>query len=158
MLLDKNFKDMLSALNDAGAEYLVVGAHALGAYGQLRATGDFDIWLRRTPENVDRVWTALEVYGAPRRTLTKADLCTPDNIYQIGVAPFRIDIITSITGVEFDDAWKRRNQTQLDGITVAVLSRDDLLKNKRETGRPKDLIDVAWLEEAKKRQATGDSP
>jgi hypothetical protein len=137
---------MLSALNDAGAEYLVVGAHALGAYGQLRATGDFDIWIRTTPENVERVWIALEAFGAPRRKLTKADLCTPDNVYQIGVAPYRIDIVTSITGVEFEDAWKNRNQTQFEGINVAVLSRDDLLKNKRATGRPKDLLDVAWLE------------
>jgi hypothetical protein len=145
-LLDKNFKDMLSALNDAGAEYLVIGAHALAAYGQLRATGDFDIWIRTTPENVDRVWAALEVFGAPRRKLTKADLCTPDNIYQIGVAPFRIDIVTSITGVEFENAWNNRYQTQLEGFNVAVLSRDDLLKNKRATGRPKDLIDAAWLE------------
>jgi hypothetical protein len=139
---------MLSALNDAGADYLVVGAHALAAYGQLRATGDFDIWIRTTPENVDRVWTALDAFGAPRRKLTKEDLCTPDNIYQIGVAPYRIDIVTSITGVDFDDAWKNRKQTQLEGIDVAVLSRDDLLKNKRATGRPKDLIDVAWLEKA----------
>jgi hypothetical protein len=139
---------MLNALNDAGAEYLVVGAHALGAYGQPRATGDFDIWIRTTPENVDRVWVALETFGAPRRKLTKADLCTPDNVYQIGVAPYRIDIVTSITGVEFEDAWVNRNQTTIDGIRVAVISRDDLLKNKRATGRPKDLADVAWLEES----------
>ena len=148
MLLDNNFKDMLNALNDASAEYLVVGAHALGAYGQLRATGDFDIWIRSTVENAARVWAALEAFGAPRQKLTEADLCTPDNIYQIGVAPFRIDIITSITGVDFDDAWKNRNQTQIDGIHVAVLSREDLLKNKRATGRPKDLLDIAWLEQS----------
>ena len=145
-MLDKNFKDMLNALNDAGAEYLVIGAHALGAYGQPRATGDFDIWIRTTAENVDRVWVALETFGAPRRKLTKADLCTPDNIYQIGVAPYRIDIVTSITGVEFDDAWVNRNQTTIDGIRVAIISRDDLLKNKRATGRPKDLADAAWIE------------
>jgi hypothetical protein len=137
---------MLNALNDAGAEYLVVGAHALGAYGQPRATGDFDIWIRTTPENVDRVWVALDTFGAPRRKLTKEDLCTPDNVYQIGVAPYRIDIVTSITGVEFDDAWVNRNQTTIDGIHVAVISRDDLLKNKRATGRPKDIADIAWLE------------
>jgi hypothetical protein len=80
--------------------------------------------------------------------LTKSDLCTPDNVYQIGVAPYRIDIVTSITGVEFEDAWVNRNQTTIDGIRVAVISRDDLLKNKRATGRPKDLADVAWLEES----------
>jgi hypothetical protein len=113
-----------------------------------RATGDFDIWIRPTKENAVRVWDALEQFGAPRRSLTVEDLCTPDNIYQIGVAPNRIDILTSITGVEFDDAWKHRNQTQFAGIFVPVLGREDLLKNKRACGRPKDLADVAWLEEA----------
>jgi len=139
---------MLSALNDAGAEYLVVGAHALAAYGLPRATGDFDIWIRTTANNVELVWEALEAFGAPRRKLTKKDLCTPDNIYQIGVAPHRIDILTSITGVEFDEAWKNRTQTNIDGLSVAIIGRQDLVKNKRATGRPKDLADVAWLEES----------
>lgn len=146
-MLDKNFRDMLSALNDSGAEYLVVGAHALAAYGPARATGDFDIWIRPTAENAERVWKALETFGAPRRKLTKDDLCVPDNVYQIGVAPSRIDLLTSITGVEFDDAWSHRYQAQINGISVAVISREDLLKNKRATGRPKDLADAAWLEE-----------
>jgi hypothetical protein len=146
-LLDKNFRDMLSALNASGAEYLVVGAHALAAYGKPRATGDFDIWIRATAENVERVWAALEAFGAPRRRLTKADLCTPNNVYQIGVAPYRIDILTSITGVEFDNAWRNRHQSQINGVNVAVISRADLLKNKRATGRPKDLVDAAWLEQ-----------
>ena len=140
---------MLNALNDSGVEYLVVGAHALAAYGQPRATGDFDIWIRTTADNVERVWAALAAFGAPRRRLTKKDLCTPDNVYQIGVAPYRIDILTSITGVEFEDAWIHRNQAQINGISVAVISRNDLLKNKRATGRPKDLADVAWLEQSR---------
>jgi len=138
---------MLSALNDSGAEYLVVGAHALAAYGPPRATGDFDIWVRPTEENAELVWAALEKFGAPRRRLKKTDLHTPDNVYQIGVAPNRIDILTSITGVEFDEAWRNRKQMQINGISVAVIGRDQLLKNKRATGRAKDLADVAWLEE-----------
>jgi hypothetical protein len=140
---------MLNALNDSGAEYLVVGAHAMTAYAKTaRATGDFDIWVRPTQENARRVWAALERFGAPRRKLTIDDLCAPDNIYQIGVAPNRIDILTSITAVEFDDAWQHRSHEKFAGISVSVIGREDLLKNKRATGRPKDLADVAWLEES----------
>src|SRR4051812_14615037 len=142
---------MLSALNDWGAEYLVVGAHAMTAYATTaRATGDFDIWIRATKENAELVWAALEQFGAPRRKLTIDDLCTPDNLYQIGVAPNRIDLLTSITGVEFDEAWHHRNQMQFAGISVSVIGREELLKNKRATGRPKDLADVAWLEQLDK--------
>ena len=112
-----------------------------------RATGDFDIWIRPTRENAERVWAALDKFGAPRRKLTIEDLCTPDNMYQIGVAPNRIDILTSITGVEFDEAWTCRNVSQINGISVAVIGREQLLKNKRATGRPKDLADVASLED-----------
>ena len=138
---------MLSALNDAGADYLVVGAHALATYGPARATGDFDIWVRPTEENAKRVWKALEKFGAPRRKLAVEDLHTPDNVYQIGVAPNRIDILTSITGVEFDEAWEHRTQIQINDIAVSVIGRNELVKNKRATGRPKDLADIAWLEE-----------
>jgi hypothetical protein len=137
---------MLNALNDAGADYLVVGAHALAVYGPPRATGDFDIWIRPTKENAERVWTALEEFGAPRRRLVKSDLHTPDNVYQIGVAPNRIDILTSITGVGFDEAWRHRTTIAINGISVCIIGRNELLKNKRATGRPKDLADAAWLE------------
>jgi hypothetical protein len=139
---------MLSALNDSGAEYLIVGAYALATYGIARATGDIDIWVRPTLENAERVWAALEQFGAPRRKLTRADLHTPNNVFQIGVAPNRIDILTSITGVEFDEAWQQRKQTQVNGISVCVIGRGQLLKNKRAIGRPKDLADAAWLEES----------
>lgn len=138
---------MLNALNDAGAEYLVVGAHALAAYGPPRSTGDFDIWVRPTRENATRVWAALETFGAPRQRLTVDDFVAPNSVYQIGVAPNRIDILTSIDGVEFEDSWKNRKQIQINGIEVSVIGREELLKNKRATGRPKDLADVAWLEQ-----------
>ena len=146
-MLNKNFRDMLSALNDSGAEYLVVGAHAMSTYGPARATGDFDIWVRPTKENAERVWMALERFGAPRRRLSIGDLHTPGNVYQIGVVPNRIDLLTSIDGVEFNEAWQNRNQIQINGISVSVIGREQLLKNKRAVGRPKDLADVAWLEE-----------
>jgi hypothetical protein len=100
--------------------------------------------LPRTPN----ASATLEQFGAPRRKLTLQDLQTPDNIYQVGVAPHRIDLLTSITGVEFEDAWINRTQTQINGINVSVIGREELLKNKRATGRPKDLADIAWLEQA----------
>ena len=139
---------MLSALNDAGAEYLVVGAYALATYGTARATGDIDIWVRPTEQNAERVWAALEKFGAPRRKLTQQDLQAPDTVFQIGVAPNRVDILTSITGVDFEEAWQHRKQTRINGLSISVLGRDHLLKNKRAIGRPKDLADAAWLEES----------
>ena len=145
-MLNKNFRDMLSALNDASAEYLVVGAYALSVYGPARATGDFDIWIRPTKENADRVWRALDAFGAPRRNLRLEDLYADDVVFQIGVAPNRIDILTSISGVEFDEAWPHRVKTVVDDLPVSILGRAQLLKNKHATGRPKDLADIAWLE------------
>ena len=146
MLLNRNFRDMLSALNAEGAEYLIIGAYALGTYLPPRATGDFDIWVRPNLENAERVWKALIHFGAPRRDLTLQDLATVDNVFRIGMPPQRIDILTSITGVDFDDAWKNRVNETIDGLHVTVIGRNDLLKNKRATGRPKDLVDAQDLE------------
>jgi len=138
---------MLSALSEAGADYLVVGAHALAVHGYPRATGDLDIWVRPTKENADRVWQAIAEFGAPRRNLRREDFFTPDTVFQIGVEPNRIDILTSIDGVEFDEAWLDRRPTTVDKISFHVLSRVQLLKNKRAAGRPKDLADAAYLEQ-----------
>lgn len=146
MLLNKNFRDMLSALNAEGAEYLVIGAYALSTYLPPRATGDFDIWVRPTAENAERVWRALVRFGAPRRDLTLQDLATSDTVFRFGLPPQRIDILTSITGVEFDAAWMNRVSETIDGLKLTVIGRADLLKNKRATGRPKDLVDAQDLE------------
>lgn len=137
---------MLSALSAAGADFLVVGAHAMAAHGFPRATGDLDIWVRPTPENADLVWTAIERFGAPRRHVSKADFCTPDVVFQIGVEPNRIDILTSIDGVQFDEAWPHRREVTYDGLRFGVIGREQLLKNKRASGRPKDLLDAGQLE------------
>ena len=98
-MLNRDYVEMLAALSAAGAEYLVVGAHALAAHGAPRATGDLDLWVRPTPENARRVWQALEAFGAPLHELTLGDLSRPDVVFQIGLVPQRIDILTSITGV-----------------------------------------------------------
>jgi hypothetical protein len=139
---------MLSALNDEGADYLVVGAYALGIYLPPRATGDLDILVRPTKENAEKVWRALIRFGAPRRDLNLEDLSTPDIVFHFGIAPQRIDILTSITGVTFEEAWQGRTQTTINQISVAILGREQLLTNKRATGRPKDLADAAYLEES----------
>lgn len=136
---------MLSTLNDAGVDYLVVGAFALSAHGNTRATIDIDILVRPTLENAKRVWNALNSYGAPRSQISVEDFVDLDTVFQIGVAPRRIDLLTSISGVDFDAAWAGRKITNMDGIEFAVLGRDELLTNKLASGRPKDLLDAEWL-------------
>ncbi len=145
-MLNNDFRDMLSALNDAGAEFLVIGAYALAAHGYPRATGDIDLWVRPTPENAERVWEALRAFRAPMSQVTKADFTEPDVVFQVGVAPRRIDLLTSISGVGFEDAWARRHTIEVDGLRLYALGREDLIVNKRASGRPKDLADLAWLE------------
>ncbi|HET6228870.1 MAG TPA: hypothetical protein VFE05_02260 [Longimicrobiaceae bacterium] len=138
---------MLEELFAEGAEFLVIGAFALAAHGMPRATGDMDFWLRPDPENASRVWRALARYGAPISNLTVDELARPGMFYQIGVVPARIDMLTEIDGVTFEEAWAEREYHPVDGVMVPVLSRKHLLANKRATGRPKDVADVIMLEE-----------
>ena len=137
---------MLSALNAANVEYLVVGAYAMAAHGCPRATGDIDFWVRPTKANAIRVWTALQFFGASTSQISVDDFATLDVVYQIGLAPQRIDILTSISGVEFDDAWKNHVTADLDGIIAFVISRNDLRRNKISSARPKDILDVHVLD------------
>ena len=145
-MLNPDYRDMLSALSAECAEYLIVGAYALAAHGHPRATGDLDIWVRPTLENARRVWRALVAFGAPLRDLTEEDLCAPGTAFQIGVAPCRIDLLTSIDGVTFEDAWASRKEIEVEGVRLSVIGRDEFIRNKRATGRPQDLADVARLE------------
>jgi hypothetical protein len=144
--VNPDYLEMLDALSAAGADYLIVGAHALAVHGRPRATGDLDIWVRATPENAARVWQALLAFGAPLHELQPADLSTPDIVYQIGRVPNRIDVLTSITGVEFEEAWTRRVEASVEGRTIPVLGRAELIANKRAVGRLRDLADVEELE------------
>ena len=148
-MLNPDFRDMLSALCEEGAEFLLVGAYALAVHGFHRATGDMDIWIRRSEENAARVWRALQRFGAPLAGLTRDDLKTPDLVFQIGVAPRRIDILTSIDGVEFDEAWSNRDAIVVERLSIAVIGRSHLIRNKKAVGRPQDVADVAWLERDK---------
>jgi hypothetical protein len=144
--LQRDFVEMLSALSEEAAEYLVVGAQALAVHGHPRATGDLDILVRPSQENAARVLAALRRFGAPLLDLTSDDLVEPETVFQLGMPPTRIDLMTSIDGVTFEEAWKSRLERDVDGLRVAFLGRDALLRNKRATGRPQDLADVARLE------------
>jgi hypothetical protein len=144
--MNRDFVEMLSALSDAGAEFLLVGAHALAAHGVPRATGDLDLWVRPSAENAVRVLAALRAFGAPLFDLTAEDLQEPGTVFQLGVVPSRIDLLTGITGVEFATAWANRIELNVEGLTVPCIGRADLVANKRATGRAKDLADVELLE------------
>lgn len=139
--------DLLRLLLGEGARFLVVGAHAMAAHGVPRATGDIDVWVDADPTNA-QVFRALAGFGAPLGSMGVgvADLTAKDRIIQIGLPPRRIDVLTGITAVEFAQAWDRRHNVEVAGLLVPVLSRADLLTNKRSAGRPRDLADVAMLE------------
>ena len=145
-MLNPDFREMLSCLRDEGVEFIVVGAYALAAHGLPRATGDIDIWVSNSRENARGVMSALAKFGAPVSELSEDDFTAADRIVQFGVEPCRIDLLTGIDGVEFKEAWENKVGVTVDGLEIYVLSRDDLLKNKRAAGREKDRGDIAWLE------------
>jgi hypothetical protein len=155
--LNEDFRDMLVALNRANVEFLVIGAHALAAHGLPRATGDFDILVKPSLENAGRLMRALDDFGAPTRAhgVDVADFQREGNVYQIGVVPRRIDILTEISGVSFDEAWSSRMPVRVSGSDFAVLGREALIKNKRATGRDKDILDVRALEAIAERPLPG---
>ncbi|UCH26357.1 MAG: hypothetical protein JSV66_01520 [Trueperaceae bacterium] len=148
-MLNEDFQDLLQALLSEEAAFLVVGAYAMAVHGVPRATGDLDIWIKPDPDNALRVWKALQHFGAPVDALGISidDLTAPDMIVQIGLPPRRIDLLTSISGVAFDDAWSTRKLHEVGTLKVPFLGREALLQNKRESGRPKDLVDVEVLEQ-----------
>lgn len=152
-MLNPDFKDMLSAFTDADVEYLIVGAYALAAHGVPRATGDLDLWIRRSEENARRTMRALRAFGAPTLDLTEEDLMKPDLVFQIGVEPRRIDILTSIDGVDFDQAWQHHIVARIDDVDVPVIGPQELIKNKRAVGRTKDLADIEQLEDELNRRS-----
>jgi hypothetical protein len=147
--MNRDFVEMLAALSAAGVEFLIVGAYAMAAHGLPRATGDIDIWVRTSRENATRVMRAVQAFGAPLFDLTIDDLLRTDTVFQIGIAPARIDILTGITGVSFEEAWPNRLTVAIDDQIVPVIGVADLIRNKTATGRPKDQADLLWLREPK---------
>ena len=147
--MNEDFLDLLRCLLEAGARFLVVGAHALAVYGVPRATGDLDVFVDREPANAELVWAAVVRFGAPVEAMgiTRRDLETPGIVVQIGLPPRRIDLVTEITGVSFGDAWSSRVTHRIEGLDVPFIGRDHLVRNKRATGRLKDLADLEALGE-----------
>lgn len=145
-MLNTDYRDMLEALLDENAHFLVVGAYGMSAYGYTRATIDIDIWVNPAPDNAAAVLRALQRFGAPLEGVTVQDLQKDDLVLQIGVAPRRIDIITSASGLRFDHAYAHCKRVEMDGLEVRVPSLEDLVRNKRASGRTKDLADAEALE------------
>jgi len=144
--MNPHFRDLLSALTAEGAEYLVVGAYALAAHGLPRATGDINIWVRPTKDNASRVWQALVRFGAPLSSMALEDFHTPDIVFRMGRPPNQIDILMSVSGLTFDEAWAHRIEREVEGVKVCLIGPADQIRNKRATDRPKDKLDADWLE------------
>jgi hypothetical protein len=145
--LNDDFRDVVVLFAQRGVEFVIVGAYALAFHGAPRASGDIDLYVRPSPENAKRVFEALEAFGAPLAAhgVSPADFERPGTVYQIGLPPRRIDVLTEISGLDFDAVWPTRVEAEVDGQAVFLIGRDELVKNKSAAGRPKDLADVARL-------------
>lgn len=143
--MNPDFAALLRALSEANARFLVVGAYALALHARPRATGDLDLWVEATPENAARVHAALRTFGAPLQDLSIEDLSQPNLVYQIGVVPRRIDLLTSLTGLQFSEAWTTRVESNLGDVRCAFIGKEALIRNKRAVGRPRDLADLDEL-------------
>lgn len=148
--MNPDFADLLRSLSDHEVRYLVVGAYALAVHGRPRATGDLDVWVEPTPENAHRVYAALQQFGAPLGDLTERDLSTEGIVFQMGLPPRRIDLLTRISGVGFEEAWARRVTGRFGDLDCPVIGLDEQIVNKRATGRDKDLVDADDLEAIRK--------
>ena len=144
--MNQDFRDLSAEFNAQRVEFLIVGAHALAVHGHVSATRDLGIWVRPDPANAQRVLRALKSFGAPTEDLTVDDFSHPDLIFQIGVPPVRIDMLTAITEVEFQEAWDARVMTRFVDQEVGAISRVHLIRNKRASGRTQDLADLESLE------------
>ena len=142
----QDFKELLLAFNAYDVEYLIVGAHALAAHGHVRATKDLDLWVRPDKSNAQKVLQALSDFGAPLSEVTPDDFSRKDSMFQIGMPPLRIDVITDVDGVEFEEAWPDRLETSFGGVPAFVISRHHLITNKKTAARLQDLADVQQLE------------
>lgn len=145
-MLNEDYREMLQCLADEDVKFLLIGAYAMAAHGYPRATMDIDFWVMPSPENAEAVLRALSRFGAPLHELTREDLQKDDTIFQIGVAPRRIDILTGASGLQFDETFRHSSPIEIDGLQVRIPSMDDLIRNKRASGRTKDLADAEALE------------
>ena len=143
--MNPDFVDLLRAFGAHEVRFLVVGAYALAHHGRPRATGDLDVWIDPSPVNAKRIMRALAGFGAPLQEVAEDDFSRPGIVFQIGVPPGRIDVLTELTGITFDDAWPDRESGRFGSLTVDFIGRDAFIRNKRATGRAKDLGDLEGL-------------
>jgi hypothetical protein len=145
MFVNSDFSDLLRIFNANKVRYLVIGGYALIQYGEPRYTKDLDLWISTTPENASAVYRSLKDFGAPLSNLTEADFSEEGYFYQMGVPPIRVDILMGIPGGDFEQAWKSRKEVDFGGLIVSFISKRDLIKVKRASGRPQDLIDIEHM-------------
>lgn len=148
MLTSRDFKELLRILAGHSVRYLVVGDYAVMKYTEPRYTKDLDVWISTDPQNAAAVYDALKEFGAPLLDLTPADFEAPGFYYKMGKPPYRLDVLMSLSGLEFEECWGRRVEVVLDSVTVPFLSRDDLIANKLAAGRSQDLLDAEKLRKA----------
>lgn len=145
MEFDRDFSEFVALLARHDVRYMIVGGYALAAHGLPRATGDLDAWIWTDSANADRLLAALDEFGFGGIGIGHDDLTSDDCVVQLGYPPYRIDLLTSISGVDFDVAWRRHVEVVLDGVVVPFIGREDFIANKRSTGRPQDVADVLRL-------------
>jgi len=146
--LPQDFTDLLIELCEANAEFLLVGGWAVILYGHVRATDDMDIFVRPSTANSERVFAALEAFGAPLRAhaVAPAHFAREGDAYRFGVAPLKVEVLTQISGVSFDDALQGSKTFELDGYQIPYIGKQALIANKKSAGRHKDLADLEELE------------
>ena len=141
-MFSQDFREFIELLIKHKAEYLIVGGYAVGVHGHPRYTGDLDIWLNPSPENAELILQSVIEFGFSSYGLTKADFTKPGNVIQLGYPPLRIDLLTEIDGVTFGECFKNRKEVIIDDLKVNFIGYKDLLKNKKESGRPRDIDDI----------------
>jgi hypothetical protein len=146
-MLNRDYKEILQILLENKVNFLVVGAYAMAAYGYPRATGDLDLWVESTFENSRRIYHALSEFGVPLSDITEETFTEKGIVFQIGMAPRRIDILTSIDGVEFRKASRDKKIIEVENINIPFLSKVDLIKNKKASGRERDRLDLKFLQD-----------
>lgn len=141
-MFSQDFREFIELLIKNKAEYLIVGGYAVGIHGHPRYTGDLDIWLNPDPQNAERILKSVNEFGFSSYKLTRDDFTKPGNVIQLGYPPLRIDLLTEIDGVSFKECFVNRKEVTIEALKVNFIGYNDLLKNKKESGRPRDMDDI----------------
>ncbi|MBI3921610.1 MAG: hypothetical protein HY318_09355 [Armatimonadetes bacterium] len=149
MFVNSDFSDLLRIFNDNRVKYLVIGGYAVVQHAEPRFTKDLDLWISTDPHNASAVFRSLREFGAPLAGLTEGDFSEEGCFFQMGIPPVRVDVLMGIPGLDFEGAWQRRTEVDFDGLTVAFISKEDLITAKRASGRPQDLLDADLLSQTR---------